>query len=53
MPVNPIVVIRVDPNGNVIDNRNNLGNDLRIVVVKDEGTFNEESAGWAYVGKVE
>lgn len=53
MPVNPIVVIRVDPNGNVIDNRNNLGNDLRIVVVKDEATFIDESAGIPYTGVIE
>lgn len=53
MPVNPILVIRVDMNGKVIANNNNVGNDLRIVVVNDDRTFSEEAAGLPYVGKVE
>lgn len=53
MPVNPILVIHVDSNGKVISNNNNIGNDLRIVVVNDDRTFSEESAGLPYSGKVE
>ena len=53
MPSNPIVVIRVTSNGSVEDNRNNIGNDLKIVVVWDKATFAEESAGIPYIGKVE
>lgn len=53
MPINPILVLRVTDRGFVIDNRNNIGNDLRIVVVKDEATFIDESAGIPYTGVIE
>lgn len=53
IPYNPIIVLRVTSHGEVIANRNNLGNDLRIVVVTDDKTYQEESAGIPYSGKVE
>jgi hypothetical protein len=53
LPDNPIIVLRVTKDGSVEDNRNNIGNDLKIVVVWDKTTFAEESAGVPYVGKVE
>lgn len=53
MPVNPIIVLRIGLTGTVTDNRNNIGNDLRIVVVTDDKTYQEESAGIPYSGTVE
>jgi hypothetical protein len=53
MPYNPIIVLRVTSHGEVIANQNNIGNDLRIVVVTDDKTYQEESAGIPYSGKVE
>lgn len=52
MPVNPILVLRIRE-GEVIANANNIGNDLRIVVIHDAATFAEEAAGKPYVGQVE
>jgi hypothetical protein len=53
MPINPIIVLFVNSNGEVLANQNNIGNDLRIVVVTDAKTYQEESAGKPYSGKVE
>lgn len=53
MPANPIIVLRVTSHGEIIGNQNNIGNDLRIVVVTDDKTYQEESAGIPYSGKVE
>lgn len=53
MPVNPILVLLVNTNGDVTSNANNIGNDLKIVVTYDEKTFAEEAAGKPYVGSVE
>jgi hypothetical protein len=53
MPYNPIIVLRVTSHGEIIANANNIGNDLRIVVVTDDKTYQEEAAGWAFSGKVE
>lgn len=53
LPANTVIVLHIAPNGAVIDNRNNIGNDLRIVVTRDEPTFDEEAAGIPYTGKTE
>lgn len=54
LPDNPVVIIRiVKHSGEILANRTNIGNNLRIVIVEDERTFLEESAGIPYIGKVE
>ncbi len=54
MPVNPIIVVQVDPmTGVVIDNRNNIGNDLRIVVTESKEAFDREALGVPYAGPIE
>ena len=53
MPVNPIVVLLVEPDGTVTANRNNLGNDLKIVVTNNVTAFYEAQRGIPYEGDVE
>jgi len=50
MPVNPIVVLQFDANGRIVNERNNIGNDLKIVVVAPNADFNGEAAGVPYSG---
>lgn len=50
MPVNPKLVILVDEEGTVRDNRSNIGNDLEIVVCYSVSEFNHASRGVPYTG---
>jgi len=52
MPTIPKIVLLVDEMGFVNANVNNLGNDLKIVVVLTQEEFDKESKGIPYVGKI-
>ena len=48
MPVNPKVVVLVE-NGQITAERNNLGNDLSLVVTTNPYDFADASAGVPYI----
>lgn len=50
MPVNPIVVLRVNKWGDVTNDRNNIGDDLKIIVCQDTTEFENRAAGMPYSG---
>ncbi len=50
MPANPIVVLLVNECGTVVNDRNNIGNDLKIVSTTTQKEFDEASAGIPYIG---
>ena len=54
MPVNPVVVLLVDPiTGVVMNDRNNIGNDLKIVTTHNQAEFIAKSAGVPYIAESE
>ena len=50
MPVNPKVVVQVDGDGRIINNKSNIGTDLIIVVTYGSIEFDKESKGVPYTG---
>jgi hypothetical protein len=50
MPTKPKVVVLINVDGVLVDNRNNLGNDLEIVQTFDRVGFENESRGVPYTG---
>jgi hypothetical protein len=52
MPVNSKVVLYVNKYGLVVGNRNNLGNDLEIVVTRSPEEFDEAAKGVPYEGAI-
>jgi len=50
MPLNPKVVLLVDKEGTVLDDRNNIGNDVTYVITHYRYVFELESAGVPYSG---
>jgi len=54
MPINPAVVLLVDRNtGAVMNERNNIGNDLKLVTTHTQADFNEAASGVPYLGGTE
>lgn len=50
MPTNPVVVLLVDRNtGVVMNDRNNIGNDLKIVTTHTQADFASAAAGVPYI----
>jgi hypothetical protein len=47
---NPTVVIRITSDGVLVTDRNNIGDDLAIVVARTDEEFAEKSAGIPYSG---
>lgn len=52
MPVNPVVVVQRDINGNIVGFSSNIGNDLNVVLVSNDTDFNRESLGKPFNSKV-
>jgi len=52
MPTNPKIVVLAN-NGSVIRERNNLGNDLEVVVTHSHEEFQKAAAGIPYVAGTE
>lgn len=50
MPVNPIVVLLVNESGTVLNDRNNIGNDLKVVTTHSQAEFDAAGAGVPYSG---
>ena len=49
-PLNPKVVLQLDHEGRVINNKSNIGSDLIIVVTQGSIDFEKESKGVPYTG---
>jgi hypothetical protein len=50
MPSNPVVVLLVSKTGETLNDKNNIGDDLKIVTCYDKATFDIKSAGVPYSG---
>lgn len=51
MPVNPVVVVHRDINGNIAGVSSNIGNDLNVVLVNSDTDFDRESLGKPFNSK--